>query len=397
MELYVCRYVQPSAHYTTDAPFYVPDRVLDVYSSLIWCERYQGPGEFVLILRATQELMQYFCDNELLILRKDTGYGMIPEIIELTEDPDAVDTIKISGRSAESLLNRRVITQTLTWNENTLSGTAANAVTYFTEKNVSDFYWYHNDISGMYTDKYRYLPFLGIHNLTLDAFLKDFPEKITAQPFGENLGVFASETAKACGFGYRILTDRDTMRMTLEVYVGADRSMEQDERAPVIFAPGFAELGRTVYTVDRRGYYNVGYAGGEGDGKDRMVGVGLHGEFTNNPPFYWKSMGVPRREYYVDAKSISSNSDGVTDALAYQKLLDSTARAAVDARGVKSDFFGEALPGCPYRYRMDYFLGDRVSVRSKFGISGTATITEVTETIDGAGHQIIPTLSDWRE
>lgn len=397
MELYVCRYVQPSVHYTSDAPFYVPDLVIDRFSSLVWCERYYEPGDFVLMLRATPELMRYFADNELMILRKDTDRGMIPEYIELTSSPDAGDVLKITGRSAESLLNRRTILQTLTWNENMLSGTAANAVLFFAEKNISDFYYYHNDFAGVYTDKYRYMPFLTQHNLTLEELMADFPEKITAQPFGKNLGEFTSETAKACGFGYRIKVDKSSLKMELEVYRGSDRTMNQSEREPVIFAPGFNGLATSTYSIDRRAYYNVGYAAGEGEGKDRKIGTGLISTGTLQPPFYWMCMGTTRRERFIDAKSVSSNSAGVDrDPLKYSLLLTDTALKGIEPYQQKTSFSGQALPNGPSRYRRDYFLGDRVSVRNAY-ISGTATVTEVAETIDESGHQAIPTLAEWRE
>lgn len=396
MELYVCRYVQPSAHYMTDAPFYVPDRVIDVYSGLIWCERYQEPGEFELCMRATPELMRYFLENELLILRKDSDRGMIPERIELTTDAESGNTLKISGRSAESLLNHRTIMQTLTWNENMLSGTAANAVLFYAEKNISNFYYYHG--STEYDDKYRYLPFLDLHSLTLDELTAQFPVKITAQPFGRNLGEFTAETCKAGGFGYRIVQNKDTMRMLMEVYKGADRSLDQTDNAPVIFGQGFAAFGSSVYSVDRRVYYNVGYAAGEGEGRNRVIGMGMRGEFSNQPPFYWKCMGVPRREFFLDAKNISSNSAGIDgNSQKYMALLDSTALAAAEAHKEQTDFSGQVLPGGPYAYRRDYFLGDKVAVQNEYGISGTAIVTEVTETIGEDGCKTIPTLSNWSE
>ena len=396
MELYICRYVQPSIRYYEDAPYYVPDRVIDVFSSLIWCERFQEPGEFELCMRATPELLRYFSDNELLILRKDSDRGMIPEFVELTTDAENGNVLRVSGRSAESLLNRRIITQTDTWTEDYMSGTAAGAILLLAERNIGCFWYYHSSIDEAYMNKYRYLPFLDIHQLNRDELTADFPTTINAQPFGRNFGEFTSEMCKTGGFGYRIVQDKDTVRMMLEVYNGTDRSMEQDENNPVIFSAAFGNLGSTVYRDDRRTYYNVGYAAGEGEGKNRMVEEMPVWGTTWKPPFYAKAMGVTRREMFVDAKSISSKSDGINgDMSKYSKLLMSTAQSAVESCVEEISFTGTALPGGQFRYRRDYFLGDKVTVQNEFGINGTAVVTEVTEVIDESGTQIIPTLSNW--
>lgn len=389
MELYIAKYVQPSIHYLEDAPYYVPDRAIDVYSSLVWHERYQDPGEFELCMRATPELLRYFSDNELLILRSDSDRGMIPDYIELTTDAENGNVLRITGKSAEGLLNRRIITQTDTWTENYLSGTAAGAVLALAERNIGDFWYYHDSILEEFRDKYRYLPFLGIHSLNRDELTANFPATINAQPFGRNLGEFTAEMCRVGQFGYRITQNKDTMKMLLEVYKGADRSLEQEENSPVVFSPAFGNLGNTVYKHDRRPYRNVGYAAGEGEGKNRAV---------EKSPVCMEAMGATRRELFVDAKSISSKSDGIDgDAAKYGKVLSDTAAAAVDSRREEISFSGVALPGGQFRYRRDYFLGDRVTVQNEFGINGTAVVTEVTEVVDASGRSVIPTLGAWTD
>ncbi|MBP5411495.1 MAG: siphovirus ReqiPepy6 Gp37-like family protein [Lachnospiraceae bacterium] len=385
MELYVCRYVQPSIRYYEDAPYYVPDRVIVTYTSLIWCERFQEPGEFELCMRATQELLRYFSENELLILRKDTDRGMIPEYVELMTDTENGSVLKISGRSAECLLHRRVITGTETWTENYASGTAAGAVLMLAERNIGSFWYYHTSTAGEYQDKYRYLPFLDIHNLALDELTADFPAKINAQPFGRNLGEFTTEMCRAGGFGYRITVDKDTVRMLLEVYNGTDRTIEQEENAPVVFSPAFGNLGSTIYRDDRRTYCNAGYAAGEGEGRDREIGYALDSV---------KAMGATRREVFADAKSTSSKSDGINgDMSKYRRLLLDVAMCAIEQRPEQIDFSGTALPRGQFRYRQGYSLGDKVTVQNEYGINGSAIVTEVAEVFDESGVQIVPVLT----
>ena len=41
-------------------------------------------------------------------------------------------------------------------------------------------------------------------------------------------------------------------------------------------------------------------------------------------------------------------------------------------------------------------LGDTVSVRNHYGITGTAVVTAVDEAEDETGYKLVPTLSDWK-
>lgn len=394
MELYVCRYVMPSASFYLNAPYYVPDRVIDVFSSLIWCERFQDPGEFELHMRATPELLRYFTDNELLILRKDSDRGMIPEYVELTTDAENGAVLKISGRSAESLLYRRIILGREALTENYMSGTAAGAVLTLAVRNIGNEYYYHAGPSEEYWDARRYIPTLNIHQIDTDELVANFPTKINVQPFGRNLGEFTSEMCRVGGFGYRIIQNLDDITMTLEIYKGADRSQEQEENNPVIFSAAFGNLGSTVYRDDRRACYNVAYAAGEGDTKDRAIENCWGGLVSLVPPFRLDMAGATRREMFVDARNISIKSDGIDgDAVKYSSVLYGTARSALDSHREQISFSGEALPGGPFQYRRDYFLGDKVTVQNEFGITGTAYISEVTEVIEESGRRVIPTLS----
>ena len=42
-----------------------------------------------------------------------------------------------------------------------------------------------------------------------------------------------------------------------------------------------------------------------------------------------------------------------------------------------------------------YDLGDRVNIVNRYGITGSATVLEITETMDETGYRTIPTLGNW--
>jgi hypothetical protein len=48
-----------------------------------------------------------------------------------------------------------------------------------------------------------------------------------------------------------------------------------------------------------------------------------------------------------------------------------------------------------YIYGVDYNLGDKVAIKNEYGVTGAATVTEMTEVEDESGYQVRPTLSEW--
>ena len=60
--------------------------------------------------------------------------------------------------------------------------------------------------------------------------------------------------------------------------------------------------------------------------------------------------------------------------------------------GAKTTFEGTAIPEMQYAYKEDYNLGDLVRIRTDYGISAEARITEVIEVSDENGYSIEPKL-----
>ena len=101
MTLYFWRYIIPDAlHYSMAEPYYSCQLATDAFSSLVWCERYQDYGEFVLEMQSTPELLKFLIGGAFLISREDTRRVMIPEILTLKTSADG-DRITLTGYSGE--------------------------------------------------------------------------------------------------------------------------------------------------------------------------------------------------------------------------------------------------------------------------------------------------------
>ena len=357
---------------------FLPDAVIDTATSVIWCERYQEAGEFEILMRATPELLRYFTDNELLITRTVTSTVMIPERVEITTSAESGDYLRVSGNSAEGIPRKRIIQQDVSM---TGFDTGAELLYYLLKENIGSYWYYHIDAQHPESKQYRYIPFFHVGTETT---LPDNIE-IKAQPFGQNLGDFIETVCKACGDGFRVRMGRDS-NLYYEFYRGADRT------GSVIFAKDFQNLGDTTYSIDRRTYFNEVMVAGDGDGKDRARQVRiLHNSSKAN--------GYTLREKFVDAHNVSRNTTDENgeeiSVVVYNIMLAKMAITELEASKEEVKFDGDIVPGGQFYYRQNYFLGDKVTVRNAYGIQGTATVTEVTETEDASGLRTIPAFSDW--
>ena len=351
-----------------DGEKYRKAAVIDDATSVIWVRRFQTAGEFEIYIRATKDLFLLFTQEELLITRHDIPESaMIPERTELTTDAEKGDYLIISGRSAESILGRRIVRSLTTYN-----GTAEMGFRYFVGKNV------HETSIAL---NYRTIEFLEF------AKKHDYPEKLSKQVTGKNLLEVVSDICAAFQYGFQFRFTGE--KFIMDIYKGIDRSLHQSENQRVIFSPEFENIGNTSYVYDRSNYYNCVTIAGEGEGRDRTI----YTLFQDRD----HAKGLFLHEKWIDARNTSSNTDdGELTPAEYQKLLYQQAEEDLEQSKPTREFSGEVLDTGMYQFGKDYGLGDTVSVVNQYGISGTAIVTEITEVEDETGYKLTPTFSDWR-
>lgn len=335
--------------------------MIDSAISVIWIERKNDAGEFELYLRATPALLSLF-SVERYITRPDTDYVMISENVELTTDTENGDFLTVTGRSAESLLGRRVANRIYNYS----STTAESVIRQLFISNL-----------GTQAGSGRTIA------LTTIGTSHGYTEPIgRVQLFGENILDVVSQIAKSANLGYRMTLDRSAKNLVFDVYKGTDRTVPQMSSPAVIFSPEYDNLGSTTYNNKRENTYNVAYVAGEGQGGTRTVVI---------VPSTTAS-GILRRESFVDASGVTKGS--LSDEEYRKALTENGNRSLAEHRDI-TEFSGEILQHSQYKLGVDYFLGDKVLVQNAFGISATAYVTEITEVEDESGYQIRPTLSEW--
>lgn len=97
-------------------------RVLDIYNSAIWTDRYYSEGDFEITAQINPEILDYI-KLDYYLQNRESSHLMIIEKMLLASDAESGNIITVSGRSLESILRRRII-----WGQKTVNGNLQNGI-----------------------------------------------------------------------------------------------------------------------------------------------------------------------------------------------------------------------------------------------------------------------------
>lgn len=345
--------------------------VIDVFISFIWTDRYYKYGDFELLVAAQKDYVKNLLKGNILSIQ-DSDRMMIIETLATTFDAEEGLRLKITGRSLESILDRRII-----WGQKSLKGNFQEKLEELLNENA---------ISP--EDQNRIIPGL--------VFSKSDDPRITAkeidtQFFGDNLYDAVMNMCADRHLGWRILPI-DGGGYKFELYFGHDRSYRQEDRPTVLFAPSYDNLLNTSYLESDKNLKTVALAAGEGEGSDRKILEVFSDE---------KKVGLERREFFADIADVSSKSDEqdeegnyitLSDEEYYKKLASRAKEELYDHRSIK-DFSGEVDTTRQFVYNVDFFIGDIAQIENELGHSGRVRIDEVIRSYDESGEIVTPGFS----
>lgn len=338
---------------------------LDIFESLIWTDRYYACGDFEIYMPCSEKMLSTLKQDMYLYLR-ESEHVMIIEDIQIDTDVEDGAHLTVTGRSLESILDRRVI-----WNLTTLSGGLQAGIKKLLNENA---------ISP--SDPARQIPNLIFEDST-DTKITNL--SLNAQYYGENLYDVICEVCESNEIGFKI-TLNESNQMVFSLYAGTDRSYEQTENPYVIFSPGFDNLLNSNYISSKKTLKTVTMITGEGEGSDKKKAVA---ECSNGA-----GSGLNRREMHTDASGISqTDGENTISDEAYTALLQ---RQGIDelAQNTRTESFeGEVSSGRTYTYGTDYFMGDIVQNVNEFNIEATSRVTEYIMSQDESGIERYPTFT----
>lgn len=336
--------------------------VLDSYNSLIWTDRYNSYGDFEIYTNMNISLLEYL-KQDYYIRRDGSEYVMIIEKILIKSDVEEGDKLTVSGRSLESILDRRII-----WGQKTVTGNLQDAIETLLNENI---------ISPSKPER-------KIDNFIFEESTDEIITSLTidAQYVGDNLYDVIKKICEERSIGFKITLNNNN-QFVFKLYSGVDRSYEQTDNPYVVFSPSFDNLLSTNYMESKSSYKNVSLVGGEGEGSTRkFTAVG-------------NSSGMDRRELFSDASSISSEQeDGTTLSDAeYTYLLRQKGNEDLAENAVVVSMDGEAETQIMFKYGEDFYNGDIVQVIDAYGHDVRARVYEIVTSEDESGFSVYPTFT----
>lgn len=334
--------------------------VIDTYESMIWTDRYNAYGDFEIYFAMDENLLEYIKEDYYLWL-KDSEHSMIIEDINIDADTEEGNRLIVTGRSLESILERRII-----WGQRVFSGNLQNAIQTMLNENI---------ISPSVADR-------KIANF---IFVPSTDSKITSltidnQYTGDDLYTVIKGLCEENNIGFKIVLTDDN-QFAFSLYAGADRSYDQTENPYVVFSPNFENIINSNYFSSKAGYRNVTLVAGEGEGASRKTTV------------VGSASGLDRRELFTDARDISSDTeDGTLSDAEYIAQLRTKGLKNLADHMITTAFEGEVEVTRLFKYGEDFFIGDIVQIANEYGNENSAYISELIISNSDEGLSIYPTF-----
>lgn len=335
--------------------------VVDNYKSVIWTDRYWQYGDFELYMIMSDSILSQI-KQDYYLQRRGSDRAMIIEKILIETDAENGNTITVTGRSLESILDRRIV-----WGQKTFTGNLQDKVEELLNLCIISPSNPNRKISNF------------VFKRSTDPIITSL--KIDAQYTGDNLYDVINGICEEAKIGFKITLSSDK-QFVFELYSGVDRSYDQTTRPYVIFSPKFDNVLNSNYMESRESFKNVALIGGEGEGASRKyTAVG-------------NTSGLNRRELFVDARDISSDvgDDQTLTTEEYEALLNQRGREKLSENIDIVSFEGQMETSTTYQFGKDFFEGDIVQIENEYGHGAKVRVLEVVTSENEEGVFVYPTF-----
>lgn len=363
--------------YVLDTSFDIA-AVVDKYESFIWTERYFECGDFELYLPVQSELSSLLVRDNYLQLR-DSETIMVIEDVEIETDVEKGAYTKVTGRSLESIIGRRII-----WNEIDFNGKLQNGIKkILTENAISP------------SNPERRIPNLIFEEST-DTRITSL--KLEAYYYGDNVYDSVVAACKDNNIGFRIYLNA-SKQMVFTLYKGLDRTYEQTDRPYVEFSPEFDNILTSTYFESSKGMKNCALVSNEVREKTE---TDSEGNVKTIPAWFrkvevkpnWYQSGLSRREVFIETSVSETNDDGNETTEEEKKAQMRTAGSEELAEtNITKVFDASVEPSRQFVYGVDFTIGDVVQVRNEYGYESKARITEFIRSNSVSGESTYPTFT----
>lgn len=371
--------------------------IVDAFESFIWSDRYREPGDFEIYMPVEKAPLKYMIKNY-YVWQKNSDRLMILEDIAIDTDAESGAHITITGRSLESILERRVVAY-----RTVLSGNMQDGIERVFNENIIN-----------PDDPERRIPQV--------RFIRSTDPRITsltceANLLGDSILSLVESVCELYDLGFKIMFNEEQSTFDFTFYYGEDRSYDQEKNPWVVFSPQYDNLLGSSYFESDRDLKTAGVVAGSDSDElgQEVVDVDRFPELT----------GLDRRETYIDGGDVERpqtevNEESIRERLEKRNRTEEEILIAIDeakAQAAAQDrtsfrqqleqkgyeelsktfvtraFEGQIEAVRQYIYDRDFFIGDVVQVMDQYGMEASSRITEVTRTHDIDGESLAPTFT----
>lgn len=371
--------------------------IIDSFESFIWTDRYNTPGDFEIYMPVERSPLEYIKRDYYLWIRSSDRLQVL-EDITITTDAEDGDHVTVTGRTLESILDRRIVfTRTI------ISGNLQDGIQRLLNENAIN----PSDANR----KIPYLRFIRNNDLRITKLTME------GNYLGETLLEVIESNCQANDLGFKIVYNEEDNTFDFSLYYGEDRSYIQEKNPWVVFSAAYDNLIGSNYFESYKNLKTAAViAGSEDDAKGQeIVDIDSRPNMTglNRREMFVYASDIERPETEVNESSIRERlekrgksereiSSAIDDAKAQAAALDRAKfRAQLEQRGreelsntyITESFEGEIEAVRQYVYGRDFDIGDVVQVRNQYGKEASSRITEVTRSHDLSGESLYPTFT----
>lgn len=395
--------------------------VIENYQSIIWAERYNEPGDFEIYTADISNWMTYLqgfirlcttpdgsstgLDSIFFISKSNSDTLMIIEDVKITTDVETGSFLTITGRSLESILDRRIVFpsyQSFKLIDRMDPSRGYEYVSLLPWEGIKDVVDYCQTIpyypgtgyivSGASHQFEARRMFLSVVEPTDERFTN--PRYVSPTGYTYDKCTLYDAVKDICdtnGYGFYIRAEyvNNHLEYKLYLYMGVNKS------SVVKFSPKYDNFINCELSVSSRNIRNAACVY-EPSTHSATFPRGLY--YTAND---W-TFGIVNREAILDETENFYFGDGtdLTQGTSSQRTDYSLNLRATQREELKAlqtgdvSFDGQAETSVEtFKIGVDYTLGDLVTVENEFGLAGITQVMAITESFDDSnGHQLYPTF-----
>ena len=342
--------------------------ILDALISTIWTDRFVGYGDFEIYTPVSRDLMSVLFNKGYYLINPKSEHVMIIEGVEISTDVEDGSKLIITGRSLESILERRVV-----WDQTILSGNFQNGI----QRLLTDAIINPSDSNRRISN--------FIFEASTDSAITGL--SVDTQFTGDTLLDAIDSLCTEANIGYKI-TLNSSNQFVFKLYSGEDISYDQGAKPYVVFSPSFENFVNGNYLENDSTYRSVALIVGEDQAQNRKKQTVYANASVD-------VSGLDRRELFVDARDISYRKEDGTDMTdaEYNVLLQGRGNEKLAENIVTKSFEGEVDFEAMYTYGDDFYMGDIVQIVNEFGIEAKGRITEVVFSETSDSITTVPTFT----